>query len=285
MVNTSHDYTADAVAAARSVLLEVVHLLGEYRDSIVLVGGWVPPLLIPDFASSHVGSIDVDLALDHRVLQEPGYRTIQELLLSTDYEQDERQPFIFRRRVAVKGRDLVVEVDLLAGEYEGTGKAHRTQPVQDMRARKARGCDLAFEAVTEVRIEGMLPDGSLESAIVRVASIVPFVVMKGMALFDRIKAKDAYDLIFCLRNYPGGPGAIAGAFQPWLAHGLVRESLQKIAEKFASPNHVGPRLVADFQGVTDVGAREQITRDAFERVRFLLEQLGLAKIKTSDGKT
>lgn len=35
------DYSADQVEAARSVLLELVHLLGEYRDDIVVVGGWV----------------------------------------------------------------------------------------------------------------------------------------------------------------------------------------------------------------------------------------------------
>ena len=35
---TRRDYTEEAVEAARSVLVEVLHLLGEYRDNIVLVG-------------------------------------------------------------------------------------------------------------------------------------------------------------------------------------------------------------------------------------------------------
>lgn len=34
------DYTADAVEAARSVMLELVRLLGEYRDDMVIIGGW-----------------------------------------------------------------------------------------------------------------------------------------------------------------------------------------------------------------------------------------------------
>ena len=33
------DYTARAVEAARSVLLELGHVLGQYRQHIVLVGG------------------------------------------------------------------------------------------------------------------------------------------------------------------------------------------------------------------------------------------------------
>lgn len=69
---TRRDYTAEAVAAAKSVLIELVHLLGEYRDEIVLVGGWVPELLLGDQVPPHTGSMDIDLALDHRRLREEG---------------------------------------------------------------------------------------------------------------------------------------------------------------------------------------------------------------------
>jgi hypothetical protein len=82
---TFRDYSADQVEAARSVLLELVHLLGEYRDDIVVVGGWVPKLILPPGRIQHVGSIDVDLALNHRNLREPGYATIQALLSRRGY--------------------------------------------------------------------------------------------------------------------------------------------------------------------------------------------------------
>ena len=62
MVNSRTDYTAEAVAAARSVMLELVRLLGEYRDDMVIIGGWVPNLLLPDAGTKHIGSTDVDLA-------------------------------------------------------------------------------------------------------------------------------------------------------------------------------------------------------------------------------
>lgn len=62
---TRKDYTAEAVEAAHSVLIEVIHLLGEYRENIVLIGGWVPDILLSKDGEPHVGSIDVDLALDH----------------------------------------------------------------------------------------------------------------------------------------------------------------------------------------------------------------------------
>jgi len=68
------NYTADAVAAARSVLLELTHLLGQYRDDIVVVGGWVPELLLPQSQAHHIGSTDVDLALNHCSTEMPSLR-------------------------------------------------------------------------------------------------------------------------------------------------------------------------------------------------------------------
>ena len=88
MVNAK-DYDALKVNAARSVLLELSHLLGAYRSGIVIVGGWVPGLLFPGMDEEHIGSTDVDLALDRKILQEVGYRSILELLLARGYRQGE----------------------------------------------------------------------------------------------------------------------------------------------------------------------------------------------------
>lgn len=88
---TRKDYTAEAVEAAYSVLIELMHALGAHRENIVLIGGWVPDFLLGGTVEPHVGSIDVDLALDHRKMKEEGYRTIRELLTSMGYKEG-RQP-------------------------------------------------------------------------------------------------------------------------------------------------------------------------------------------------
>lgn len=266
------DYTAAAVDAAKSVLIELMHILGEYRDDMVLVGGWIPDLLIPTSLERHVGSIDVDVALNHTELTEAGYRMIGEILLQHGYTQDQQQPFIFRKEV----RGQVVQVDFLAGEYGGTGKGRRTQKALDMQPRKARGCDLAFQIPpTQVAVKGKLPDGALDEVNVQVASVVPFLAMKGMALEDRRKAKDAYDIYFVLQNYPGGVDEVVKAFRPHLKLALVQEGLKKLAGKFASLDHVGPRDVAGFEETLDVEERTIRQRDAFEKVSYLLKQLGI----------
>jgi hypothetical protein len=44
MVVKRTDYNAEAVEAARSVMLELSRVLGEYHNDMVIVGGWVPEL-------------------------------------------------------------------------------------------------------------------------------------------------------------------------------------------------------------------------------------------------
>ena len=202
------------------------------------------------------------------------YKRIEKLLISRGYYQDEsKQPYIFFRDVPLGERTIKVQVDLLSGEYEGTGKSRRHQVVQGTKARKVRGCDLAFDMTKEVPVEGEIPGGGHDRVTVRVASIVPFFIMKGMALDERLKEKDAWDIYFCVRSYPGGIDILAEEFRPHLSHGLVQEGLAKIGKHFASITSIGPRFVADFEAAEDPEERERIIRDAFERVNALLEKL------------
>ena len=156
----------------------------------------------------------MDLALDHKLLQEAGYEIIRQRLESHGYRQGQNQLFIFYRDVSSGGNTITIEVDLLSGEYERTGSRHRTQRIQDANARKARGCDLVFPMSEEISISGVRPGGYKDTATIKIASIVSFIVMKGMALVDREKDKDAYHLYFILKNYPSGLNKLIELFLP-----------------------------------------------------------------------
>ena len=95
---TKVDYGKREVEAARSVLVELIHLLGEFRDAIVLVGGSVPPLLFRERAEDYIGTLDVDLALNHMTINDEAYQTIRNALLKRGYKEGS-QPFIFFREV------------------------------------------------------------------------------------------------------------------------------------------------------------------------------------------
>lgn len=210
----------------------------------------------------------MDIAVDHRNVPEDAYRTIQELLVSRGYTKG-KQPFIFHRTIG----DVVVQVDFLSGEYGGTGGARRHQAFQELKARKARGTDLAFELNTSLEITGKLPGGGADSVEVKVASIVVFIVMKAEALAGRLKEKDAWDIDFCLRNFDGGLDAVVEAFKPHVSHGLVREALEILSKKYESVDSVGPVFVANFDELGDPEDRALRQRDAYERVQYLLTKL------------
>jgi hypothetical protein len=230
VVTTRHDYNAEALRAVRNVLIELMQIDGEFRDQIVVVGGSVPGLLLRDAAEQHIGTLDIDLALDCRNIADSSYQSLLKALTSRGYRQG-GQPFQFFRDVPFPAREpITVEVDLLAGQYGGTSRSHRTQIVQDARARKTRGCDLVFENNEIVTIQGDFPGGGHLTVQCRVAAIVPFLVMKGMALADRLKEKDAYDIYYCVRRYPGGVATLAERFRPHIENKLVREPYQNPRE-------------------------------------------------------
>ena len=271
------DYGERAVAASRSVLIELVHLLGAFRDDFVIVGGSVPPLLLPAAADKYAGTLDVDLALDPHWPEE-SYTTLRRLLLQHGYIEHAQQPFIFFRDVPqTEGSSIRVQIDFLSGEYGGTGKSHRTQTIQDIRARKARGCDLAFSNNTYVIIEGTLPGGGRDQVSCKVAAIVPFLVMKGMALADRMKEKDAWDIYFCILHYSAGLDSLIQDFTVSMTNRLVAEGMTNISEKFLSADHIGPVQIADFEGIIDPDERARIQRDAYERIDYLLRGIGIRK--------
>ena len=274
MAVTKVDYPELAVKAAESVLLELVRILGEYLDHVVVIGGMVPKYLVTNAEEMHIGSIDVDLALDHRRFDETGYQTLHNLLDEQDYLIDADHPYIYRRNVVIDGNEITVQVDLLSGEYGGTGRSRRTQKIQDIRPRKARGADMVFDDPVHVKITGELPGGAKDTATIRVASIVPFIVMKAMAMRDRLKQKDPYDIYYCLRYFPGGIEEIAESFSLLRRNKLVGEALGILAEKFDSPEHVGPVHITEFLQISEPSDSERTKRDAYERILYLLKFCG-----------
>jgi len=269
MVN-QRDYDEPKVEAARAVLAEVFRALGEYREHIMLVGGWVPAILIPYPNERHVGSLDVDIALDHKANLEECYKQISDLMTGLGFSVDAKNRHRFARVADVAGERVTIYVDMLAAEYGGRGKKHEHQHVQEIEARKARGCDLAFEHPMEVRLEMTLPNGARATVPLRVASVAAFIVMKSFAMRGRRKDKDAYDVVYCLREYAGGIEAVAADFARFGSHGLVREAMTILGEEFRSTAHVGPVSVADFLELPQGEERELMLRDSFERVQELV---------------
>lgn len=226
---------SEQVQAARLLLREVCGLLAAHGDDAVLVGGWVPDVLFPTARPPHVGSVDVDLAMR---LRRAAYAEVVALLVRSGFHQGENG-YQFFKEVTLDGRKVTARLDLLTST-----RCHDEQFAgSDAGPQAVHGADIAFRdnAVTSLDMTGDVQ--------IRVAGIVAFLVMKSLALAERAKPKDAYDIHFCLEQYPDGLEALAREFGRFTGDALVEEARLKLAAKFRSEEDDGPRMVADVEGV------------------------------------
>ena len=254
------------IKASRIVLGELAEILESYPRAVI-AGGFVPYLLIPQDVEPHEGTVDIDLVLD---LDQPGsdsVYTLHEVFDRRLFIQDERRPFRYHKDVDVRGEHFEVLVELLGGG-EPPANGLRRISTEDVYVSVIQGMEVALVGPLDVQ----LPGGAGQS--VSVASLPAFFAMKAVALERRSvpkKSKDAYDIVYCLRNYPGGEVAIAEGFAAVSASPLVRSGIALLEELFASTDAVGP--VAYAEDAPDDDDAALMRREAFERVNELLLRL------------
>ena len=274
------DYDDRTTVAVKSVLVEIGQILGSYHGKFAVVGGAVPWLLLSEADKPHIGTTDVDLSLDAEALGDGEYAHLVESLRKHGYNQREHlRRFQLVRTVPSRdgGPDIDVIVDfLMPGEAT---IAENTPPLVDNFAvQRADGADLALRFYQLVAIDGEMPDGGGNRVQIAIASIPALLAMKGYAIANRIKRKDAYDIYYCVRNFPGGVEALVAETKPLLEIETGRKGYLSISEKFRDVNDFGPTSVRQFVEGSDVLGEltaDQWQRDAFGQVDVWLSGLGL----------
>jgi hypothetical protein len=260
------------VTACRSVLIEVLTILAKELDNLAVVGGWVPELTFPN--KGHIGSLDVDLALDARKLKPKAYESITKKLVDAGYHQSPDMPNRFFR--SIKGASLQVKVDLITGEFPDIGAQGTHIQIQELAVWKARGVDLAFDFQHDVSVEGVLPDGGHNIVVAKLPTIPAYLCIKAITLSERMKEKDAYDIYFCIDNYLGGYKALAAEFGGKLENKLIAEGLAILRDKFAWLDSIGPVWAAQVAEEATAGTAfdvEMEQRRAYELVNALLREI------------
>jgi len=263
------------VSASHRVLIDVLTVLGAYVDRMVIVGGWVPHLVFPD--SGHIRSVDVDLALDGRRIQPAAYDTIKDRLIGAGYRlKTPGVTNIFVRDIGDTGQTITVKLDLITGEHSGPASQQPSQHIHGMDVTKLHGIDLALDHTIDVSVSGELPDGGVKEVKARVAAVPTFVCMKAIAMNERKKPKDAYDILFCLQHYKNGSVGLAQALNELRGCALVEEAIESLKVNFRAIDSVGPVWVG--QILAEQGEDEAFAvRDAHERVQLLLRSLSMPK--------
>ena len=104
--------------------------------------------------------------------------------------------------------------------------------------------------------------------------------MKGYAIAQRLKRKDAYDIYYSVRNSPGGIDGLVEATRLLLDVASARKGYDLIAGKFRTIEDFGPTSVREFVEDTHLlGDRtvDQWQQDAFGQVDAWLRGLGLGQ--------
>ena len=262
-----------SVVATQRVLLELWTILAGFADAMTIVGGSAPPLLTGDRPDDpYVGTLDVDLVIDPIGVPDDVYRTIAELLRERGYIQLD-QPFRWLRSVAVEGRSIDVEVDLLAPATPRGGAGHRHERIGgEPLARRTEGAELVRTAYVDQEIGGLLPDGRPNRVSVRVATPAALIVLKALAMGQRDKAKDAYDIDYLL-GHVGVEEVAAGIIAMGHVDPVVK-AVGILADKFASIDAIGPASVALYRRVPLRSPEaDRVQALAFARAGQLLRRL------------
>lgn len=265
------DYSDRQVHAAHRVLVDIGQVLAAFHDSIVVVGGWVPDLLVHDADPKHIGSIDVDLALDAAKLNDGRYAELLKLLLDTGRYQMGDKAFQLVTEVPQEdgGAPVQVEVEFLASSEVKMPKNH-PKLIEDFRVLQFPACAAAFQAPVDTEIVGQMTLGAENRVRLRVASLPDFMIMKAHAIDGRDKPKDVYDLCYCLDGYPAGIAALGEEWRQRRSEPLVEQAIQILREKFETVDHYGPRQLVVFHNSQDPEQDAVHARRAYELVQKLL---------------
>ena len=271
------EYPKEQAELVRQTCLYVATKLGDLLDELVVVGGLVPSLLIPEESvpageDTHVGTMDLDLGLSLALLNADRYEELTARLRRAGFEPDVNAAGnpTFQRWKIVPSRDLKVTVDFVIppslDEDEG-GKIRHIE--NDFAAVITPGLHLAFKDRQKVSLKGSTILGEKASREIWVCGAGAFVVLKALAFGTRGENKDAYDLYYVIRNYGSGVKDVLKHLNPILLEQETQKALQILRRDFSDPDGVGPRRVAEF---LFRASNDEIEADVAGFVRELLRK-------------
>lgn len=277
-MNKQHHSDYDEVVTARCerALVTLLGDIGPWSRRLYLAGGLAPRYIVgtlPEGASPHVGTTDVDLVIALTLSDESpeAYRTLENNLRRAGFSDETS----FRWHRSVDGLKVTVEFLCETDKVE-PGRIYKPKEGtgSGLGAFNVPGAQLVARDFTEVVIEAeRLDGGGLSRVTVRVAGILSYTVLKTLVFQDRHENKDAYDLVYCLLNYGEGPddaGRAASASEI-VSDPQTVAALELLAERFASSEHDGPRAYSAFLEDGDDEAAARRRQEAVAVVRQFLD--------------
>jgi hypothetical protein len=154
-------YLPATVQVVQRASLYIATKLGDLRDDVVIVGGLVPSLIVPQSQlpsgrSPHIGTMDVDLGLAVAILDQQRYHELCERLRNAGFQPDVNdagQPTLQRWRIESENQNVTVDF-LIPPTLESDIGGRLRNLEEGFAAIITPGLDLAFADKRLLTLEG-----------------------------------------------------------------------------------------------------------------------------------
>jgi hypothetical protein len=220
---------------------------------VVLVGGLVPPFLVPDLGPGiepHIGTSDIDLAIGVFAPEEEAYVTLVRAIKDCGFAQRQGEPS-FRWFGDQDGIEIILEI--LCPESEEFQNRIRRRVEADggsgLSAFQVRGVELAATDFVPVTLDEDVAElGDRGPIELRVVAPTTLIALKAQALADVDKPKHAYDIVWLCDAWPHpeeDPNGVGALAQTVLSSAVSKEafiieSFRLLTDLFSSPMSPGP---------------------------------------------
>jgi hypothetical protein len=127
---------------------------------------------------------------------------------------------------------------------------------------RTRGAEPAALDNFTVKLDGdTLDAGGIREAVeVKVAGLLPFLVLKAFAIEERVKAKDSFDVVWMLSAFKEGPRSAVEtiACSPVIGHADIPVAIGNLRKNFLTVDHSGAAQYANLER-SDGTKEERIT--------------------------
>lgn len=279
----ARDISCETDACDR-ILRTLLARLGAWAEHLVLVGGLTPRYLVPEpppGIAPHIGTTDVDLVLAlalapaHAAPDRPLAAVLRGIGFEPRPEPESPHSPAFRWVKRVGG--LPVKVEFMCPAQGRPRLQIEADPVPntgaELGALRLVGAELVAEDFATRRLSGPDLSGEPVDVELRVAQILPFLVLKAYALDERQKDKDAYDVVWLLSALGDDPADVAhiALASPVAGDPSVAAAISRLRAHFSMVDSRGPELYAQTFPTSDAAKRRVLQHYAFRTVKRFLK--------------
>lgn len=217
------DYSDVLRKATQVALSDIAKLVGSSPEAVI-VGGLAPQLHYPTADERFVGTGDINVLLSEDFGVIEPMVPLHSKLAARGFEPDPLQPHRYFRCHQDGVHMATVIVEFLSPDRDGVGGLRRI-PKEEIYAVRHSGLEKVFEHPVLCRVD--------DRHSVQVCDLATFFVLKSMVFENhdpQRQAKDAYDMLYCLRMSCDGGESIAESLLARASDPFYRAGIDHLVE-------------------------------------------------------